>query len=599
MIAMYLVIVATSSSLWDDDEPRFARAAVEMLERGDLLTPTFNGDLRPDKPAMVYWLMMPGLAVFGAAEIAVRLPSVLGMTAASVFTFFIGRRMFGPRVGWWAMLILPTTLQTLVIGTAATADGTLIAWITLGVWAFVEIVYAQKTPWVWWIVLTLALGFGQLTKGPVALAAVGLTVVFAAVLGRGAVGLRKTFWLWFALSVLASLGMFAAWYLPANAATGGELGEKAVGRHLIERILTPLEGHGGSGLLGYLALLPFYAVALCGGFFPWVLMLPGGLSALIRKHLGGPRERAILWAWIVPTFVMMSLVATKLPHYILPIYPALAILCGAVIEARLQERLSEKDRDWLRGGIWFFGVVNLILAGGLIIGPWFIGGWGLIIAGTMLGLLLIGIGEIIVRFQRREQVVMATRVVLLQVMFGVMLGSQLVLPEVEREAKPSPELAGVVTGSDVVAAGYSEPSLVFYLNRPADQPLRFLGADPASLAQWARENRSGTVITRSDILDAAREQFGDLGLVVTLRRPTIDYSAQGKRLELIVAQIGAPHTHAGLERANGSEPLSSDELAVEQQGGDRAEVGADEHVADVVGEGEDAGEGDGQTEDQP
>ena len=579
-IALLLTLVASASSLWDRDEPRFARAAVEMLEHRDPLVPTFNAQLRPDKPAMVYWLMMPGVATLGPTALAVRFPSILGMTLASVFTFFIGRRLLSAQVGWWAMWILPTSLQSLIIGTAATADGLLLAWITLGIWAFVELADRPAKSWRWWVVLTLALGCGQLTKGPVALAVVGLTIGFAWGIGRHHLKLSKAFWPGLAASVLASVGLFALWYLPADAATGGELGRQAIGRHLVQRITTPLESHGGSGVLGYLATLPTYVVVLFVGFFPWILFLPCGLSALIRQHIGQPRQRAILWAWMVPTFVMMSLVATKLPHYILPIYPALAIVCGAAIQAKLAGRLSDKDRDWLRGGIWFFGPVNFLLAGALMIGPWFLGGKLFILTGTLAGLFLLILGEVTVRLQRQERVAQAAGVLIVGVCVAMVGVAFVLLPQVEQRLKPSPQLALHVgeydPAVDVVTAGYDEPSLVFYLNRPADRPLAFLGTDPQNVATWAAQPSHGKLVITSEVLEETRQRFGDLGLVELWRMPTINYSARGKRKELVVML---------------KQPMS-DKRAVDQQREKAAEISSDKHITDVVRQREDARQGD-------
>ena len=189
IVVVYLLI-ADTTSLWDRDEPRFARAAVEMVQSGDYMVPRFNGKIRPDKPAMVYWLMSGPIRILGATELAVRLPSVAGLAFASLLTFLIGRRMFDSRTGLRAMLILATTILAVIEGTAATADGTLIGFITLGLYGFVEMVYTSRR---WWpgFLLAMALGGAMLTKGPVGLAIPLLTICSATWFGRRHFRLRR------------------------------------------------------------------------------------------------------------------------------------------------------------------------------------------------------------------------------------------------------------------------------------------------------------------------------------------------------------------------------------------------------------------------
>jgi len=126
ILAGYLFIT-TRSTLWDRDEPRFSRATVEMVESGNYLYPTFNGNLRPDKPILIYWLMSVPVRLLGQTEMAVRLPSVVGTVLTCLLVFFIGKRLWNAKTGLWAMGILATTGLMLFEGTAATADGTLLA----------------------------------------------------------------------------------------------------------------------------------------------------------------------------------------------------------------------------------------------------------------------------------------------------------------------------------------------------------------------------------------------------------------------------------------------------------------------------------------
>ena len=111
---LYLLI-AGSSTLWDRDEPRYARVTVEMVESGNYLVPTFNGEVWFDKPILLYWLMSVPVRLLGPSEIACRLPAVLGTAVTLLLTFFIGKKLFGTKSGLWAEAILATTLLMLFV----------------------------------------------------------------------------------------------------------------------------------------------------------------------------------------------------------------------------------------------------------------------------------------------------------------------------------------------------------------------------------------------------------------------------------------------------------------------------------------------------
>lgn len=533
-LALGYGILAAASTLWDRDEPRFARAAVEMVESGDYLVPTFNAKLRPDKPAMVYWAMSVPLQLIENKTLAVRLPSIVGLLCAAGMTFLIGRRMFGARVGLWAMGLFATALNAMVIGTAATADGVLLAWIMLAIWTFVEMVYRGPR---WWhyVLFAAALGGAQLTKGPVGLAVPGLAVLGAAWGGRGgAIRITRGMWIGIAVATLVSIGLFLAWALPANNATGGDFAEQGFVKHVIERILSPSEGHGLSGLLGYLGLaVAFYPIALIVGFFPWTLLLPAAISATLRKQIGDRRERAILVGWALPTFVMMCLVSTKLPHYIVPIYPALAIACAATLTAHQRGELSEKDRDWLRGGIWFFLPVALTVLGGIVTAGAMLPENGFALPVGIVGAAVVIMAVMAVRDQLAERSQRAARIALFGMAACLMLVARLFMPLLEQTIKISPEIADVVRASasadvPIFTQGYEEPSMMFYLDRPPNAPVQGL-REP--IAAWLKRPGKAVLVT-------TRKKLGEVELPQTARKmgefPTVNYAGGMKRLTVIV-----------------------------------------------------------------
>lgn len=500
LLVAYLGILATASHLWDRDEPRFARCAVEMLRSGEYLVPTFNGRLRPDKPVLIYWLMSVPLRLLGVTAFAARLPSVLGMVCACVLTALIGRRLHNARAGLWAMGILGTATTATVLGTLATADGVLTAWITLAFFAFVKwLVDGRRARY--WILFAVALAGAQLTKGPVGLAVPLLSVTGTAWFGRRR-GLRlgRQGWVGLGLAVLAGTAAFAAWGIPANAASGGELARLGLGEHVLQRMAAPAEGHGAAGILGYIATLPVYVPLLLLGFFPWTMLLPGAIAAIAGDRVGEPPRRALLLGWTVPTFVLMSLVSTKLTHYILPIYPALAIACGAILAG-----VGDKsDQRRLRQGVWCFAPVAALFAIATAAAGWRLQPGLRAAALTVTGLAMAVAWGRAAHLYGKALAEPAGRIILLASPVLLLTAATFAMPLVEARLKPAPAVAATIRSLldrhdiPVAARGYKEPTLMFYLNLPPDRSIHTTRLSPPA---WAAEPGPGLLVVNRRTLE--------------------------------------------------------------------------------------------------
>jgi 4-amino-4-deoxy-L-arabinose transferase-like glycosyltransferase len=352
LIAASLLWLASRTTLWDRDEPRFAQATVEMAASGNHLLPTFNGALRPDKPILIYWLMLLPLRLLGPTALAARFWAPLGIALAALATFLIGRRLFSTAAGLWAMAVLAATPLAVIEGQAATTDAVLLAAIAAAAACFTA--GAEGGGQAAWWGLGAALGLAQLAKGPVGLLLPGISIAAYLWLRRRAEvppapGTARRA----ALAALLGVALFCAWGVPANLASGGELARLGLGRHFAGRALAAMEGHGGgSRWLG----LPFYLAVIGIGFAPWVAYLPAAISAALGGRLGGRRGRAFLVAWGLAPPLLMSLSATRLPHYILPAWPVLALAVGATLEAERQGKLAPRDLAWLRRGSWLLAL---------------------------------------------------------------------------------------------------------------------------------------------------------------------------------------------------------------------------------------------------
>ena len=537
MLVVY-VLLASATSLFDRDEPRFARAAVEMLGSGNYLVPHLNGELRPDKPVLIYWLMNVPLRILGPGSLAVRLPSIIGMMVAAFGTYLIGQRMFCHRVGIWAMIMLATSPLAAFMGTFATADGVLLGCVVVSVLGFV-LMLKDRMRWPYVLLMLAGMALGQLTKGPVALLPVTGVVLGMRVLLGQRLRLGRRFWWSFAGCLLASVLAFLAWFIPASLADP-ELGRQMFWRHFVARIGEPQEGHGGGNVLMYLLLTPMYLGVILGTFFPWTIHLPAGISALIRGHLGTRRDRAFLWAWLIPTLAVMSLVATKLPHYVLPMYPAMALLCAAVIDARARGCLSEKDRDWLRGGIWFFGPTAAVVAAGFTgVMVWFVGAQAWTLAPAVV--IIAAVGVIGVTLQLKEHIFRGSR----WIAVGVAAFVLALLPGLTRVVEPqlhtSPAIAAAVRAklarhpdASVSWSDYNEPTLAYYVNLPADQRIAWTGYGAGEIVDWAKQPQPGVLITYAEHLAAARELDPALPVEVVEEVRTLNYAKEGEQRRVVV-----------------------------------------------------------------
>jgi 4-amino-4-deoxy-L-arabinose transferase-like glycosyltransferase len=352
---LFHILGTWSLPLIDRDEPRFAEASREMIERGNYIVPYFNNQLRLDKPPLTYWAQVASYHIFGQNDFAARFPSAIAATLTALLIFAWGRRIGGERVGWWAAIIFTLSLQTFVHAKAAVADMWLVLFVTLASWAGYELFQrptlnqgaaVSRPPWAIWkspfLVFYLALALGFLAKGPIAWTPL-LTIAAVIIYTRKwqLLGHFK-----FVGGISLMLIAVALWGIPALVQTNGEFFRVGIGRHVVSRSFMTLEGHGASSLGMYVLLLPFYFVTVFISFFPWSIKLPWLIRNLWRNREAGVDasgySRSLLDVYLLSgiavIFVIFTLVSTKLPHYTLPAFPLLALLLarhwqqGAAVE---------------------------------------------------------------------------------------------------------------------------------------------------------------------------------------------------------------------------------------------------------------------------
>lgn len=488
MTLFHYVLLTTASTLWDRDEPRFSRATVEMVRSGDYLVPTFNGSLRPDKPVLIYWLMSIPVKLFGPGELTCRAVAPFAAAVAALLTAWIGRRLAGPLVGVLAAAFMIATPLLAVSGSAATTDALLLACITAAVAVFIH-AWQSRMRVAHVAGLTLALAAALLTKGPVGLAVPLLAMAAIMATTRATAGTTVRACLPGLLAAVAlSIAFFLAWGLPANAATSGEFLRRGLGHHVVSRAVTPLESHGGQWYVFLLYYIPVILVA----FFPWTLYLVPALGGTSAAPPGQPGRRIAL-AWALPVIVLMSLVATKLPHYILPVWPALALLAALKFKQSLTAPAPAQRGAGARAGRWLCGLVGSVLGIGLVVAPWFIPVFGIKVQAVSAGMAMLAMTWLALRHHSRGRHV-ATAVTLLAGMSVVVLTVALRLLPALEAVKPAPRVAAAVNeltppSVPVSTCGFGEPSLTFYLDRSPVEAL-----DESALGEWARRPGPGILV---------------------------------------------------------------------------------------------------------
>jgi 4-amino-4-deoxy-L-arabinose transferase-like glycosyltransferase len=319
---LFLSIGNGALPLIDRDEPRFAEASREMLERGDWVVPYFNNKYRFDKPPLIYWLQASSYRVLGQNEFAARFPSVLCAALTVVALAAWAARHSNPTTGARAAIIFLLNLQVFAHGRAAVADMAMVLFVTLASWSAWE---AMEDPRpnsrkFWSIAFwgTLALGF--LAKGPIAL----LPVVAAAVHASSAATHRPRWHFWLGGPAL-TLSLIGLWGIPALLNTHGAFATVGLGKHVVARTVAPMEGHGSSHLWSYLATLPLYFITLFPGMAPWSFWIPAALRHHWLRRSSQPLSRFLLLSSAL-IFAIFTLSRTKLPHYTLPAFPFLSLL---------------------------------------------------------------------------------------------------------------------------------------------------------------------------------------------------------------------------------------------------------------------------------
>jgi 4-amino-4-deoxy-L-arabinose transferase-like glycosyltransferase len=479
-------------SLWDIDEGNNAECAQEMYKSGNFIVPSFNYKLRLDKPVLLYWLQAWAYQVCGINEFAARLPSALASLLALLVVYELGRRLFERSAALLAGLILASSIAFCAAAHFANPDALLNLCILLAMWCSWEH-YLRRG---WWLLgAGAACGVGVLAKGPVALVLpMATSLLFFAVRRE----FRRCLDSGFLGATLLFILIAVPWYVWVGLETKGEWLVGFFWKHNVERAVGVLENHSGPPF--------YYGLIVLVGLTPWSVFLGPTIWHSITNRIRARRVSEgstlayssgsdtvggtqFLLCWVVVWLLFFTGVRTKLPNYILPAYPAMALLTASFLD------------DWRRGRIalpdWVMptSLACLAIAGAGV-------GVGLLIAGDALpfalpgrhlpglergawlgGIFLLGAataGWCVRRGMRGGSVgcVAAAGILFTAALafWGVNLVDRFKAPRPLVQALPEDHLRREVR---VGAIGYFQPSLVFYCQRELHCP-----QNPVSILQF-------------------------------------------------------------------------------------------------------------------
>jgi 4-amino-4-deoxy-L-arabinose transferase-like glycosyltransferase len=448
----------------DRDESRFAQATKQMLETRDFVDIQLGGEARYEKPVGIYWLQAASTAMLGSGPRdqiwTYRVPSLLGALAAVAGTFWLVRAFAGVETAFFAGLLLGLSALLMSEAKIAKTDAVLLASTVMAQAVIMRAYLSARAPGTGPAPrLTVALlgwaafGLGVLVKGPVIVAVCMASIVAIVVWDRD--------WRWLARlhsrpGLAVALAIVLPWLIAIGLRTHGLFFEKSLGQDFVQKLAGGQETHGAPpGYYALLANLTFWPGSL--------LLLPGIVYGI--AHRREPAVRYLL-AWAAATWLIFELAPTKLPHYVLPAYPALAALCAMWLTSGVRSE-SKGQRVARHVSLALYVLVGLALAVFVVWAPQRFGTgspWWLYPAAGLGGLaVLAAVPQMLAhRFYGAFAMASLSAIILYAV------AGFLTVPRLT-DLWISPRLAQAVArhaefkDPPVVTAGYAEPSIAFLL----------------------------------------------------------------------------------------------------------------------------------------
>ena len=338
-----------ASPLWDVDEGMHAATSKDMVLTGDWVTPKVNGENFYDKTALFNWLVALSLGLFGFTEFAARMPAALLGLATVLATYLLGRRLFSPRVGLLGGVVLASSPEFIILSRSVVHDISLAFFITLALLFFYLAYSPDRRRMMNLIVFYASLGFAVLAKGPIGLLLPGMIIIIFLIL-RGRLAFLKEMSLGW--GTLIFLAVAAPWYVLISVRNEDYASYFFLQQNLGNFLSKAQSRHPRP--------FYYYVPALLAGMLPWSFFLP---LACIRSLAGGLKKIddsvLFLLCWFAAIFLFFSAASSKLETYLLPAFPAVALLIG-----KLWHEMLEAAGAGLRRGLgWSLAPLPVLFLG--------------------------------------------------------------------------------------------------------------------------------------------------------------------------------------------------------------------------------------------
>ncbi len=369
----------------DRDEARFSQASAQMIETGDFVVIRFHDELRNKKPAAIHWMQSAAVGATSSVEArdisAFRLPSLIAAMGAAMATLWAGTALFSRRAAFLGAALLGSSLLLTTEAHIAKTDAALLCAITLGMaaLAWLRRGAGRRTAVLFWA----CMGVGVMLKGPIAPLVAGMAIAMLFAIERKFEWAKPLLY-WAGISLFLILTV--PWFLAVQIATGGAFLSEAASVDLGQKLVMAAEYHAGPPGM-HIALLPLL-------FWPGSLFLVGGLwlagtnlfrragTQLVRKgETDATRkaadavakawtdQEAAAWrfiaCWIIPAWLVFEFTPTKLVHYTMPLYPAIALAAGVAADNWLRNGALTAGRIT---GLVVFTIASLVVVA--IVSPW-------------------------------------------------------------------------------------------------------------------------------------------------------------------------------------------------------------------------------------
>lgn len=371
-----------AASLFETDEYIYTQISKEIIKTGDPITLHFMGKHWFIHPPLYMWLTALSGLLFGFSEAIARIWCAIFGVLGVVVTYLLGKELFSRRVGFLAGIILATTFQYIIQSRIAIFDVPLVTLMLLAIYFFHLARVREEGKY--YLLFFASMAFAVLMKGPVGVVLPLLVIILYLVFSGEFRLLLQINWI---KGIILFLFIAAPWYIAEWAIHGEEFINTMFGFYTLGRYLTPIETHAGPWYY-YFAVIPL-------GFLPWTAFLPGAVAHLFKDR----KERGSLFIilWLVITFVFFSAARTKLPGYIMSLYPFLALGLASFFDGYMSNPRERFNLRWMFISFSLLLLISLLL----IILPFtlssapIVSGYEKLLTGFLPLVLTVGMGGLI------------------------------------------------------------------------------------------------------------------------------------------------------------------------------------------------------------